>query len=323
MRPRALLAVAAGLATTIVCSAGAAVESGAATGQSSRPLLGSDHTGTIYSVQPGGAGFTRLFPCGLGSPVLSPDRRTYLAHGIERRAVLTYGRIFRLPVTEPVDLGCVNGHNDRLPAADTGLKGWFPRFSPNGRRILFIDDKSGRVAAAAANGSGKRLIGPRDVVAAGWSPDGGKIVIARPSFHSPCPTSQGRPPSSNKYCYTGQIQVMDANGANVRTLYVVPKYKPQRQLIGVRTVDWSRLGKILFTIQSGAGASQLAVIDADGSGFRAVTKWPQRAINGVWSPTGRQIAFSTRGVGGVFLITPAGRPISNVTKTFATNGLDW
>ncbi len=316
--------LAAAAATVGICSAGAGVDGGAASSvseQASRPLLGSDLNGTIFSVQPGGADLVRLFPCGLGSPSLAPDGQSYLAHGIEPRARLTYGRIFRLPISDSVPTRCETAHNERLPSADTGLRGWSPRFSPNGRRLLFIDSRSSRVTTAAVNGSGKRAVGPRGVVAASWSPDGQMIAIAKAAFHRDCPTS---PPSGNSFCHTGEVLVMKANGSGVRSLHRLPRYKPFRQYIGVRTVDWSRAGKILFTIQSGTrGASQLALVNADGTGFRSVTKWSDQAMNGVWSPTGRQVAYSRRAGGGVFLTTPTGRPISNVTTTWATNGLDW
>lgn len=312
--PAALLAVA--------CSAGAAAN---AAGEATRPLLGSDHSGTIFSVQAGGAGFTRLFPCGLGSPVLAPDGRTYLAVGIERRARLTYGRIFRLPLAEPVETRCDTAHNERLPSADTGLEGWAPRFSPNGRKLLLVDPTTQRVATASANGLGKRVFGPAGALAAGWSPDGRKIAVARQAFHEECPTGRGKPPSSNPYCWTGELLVMNANGSGARSIYLVPKDKPLRQYVRITSVDWSRNGRILFTTSAGGsgGASRLAVVNTDGSGFRAVTKWPQRALNGVWSPSGTQIAFTVRGGGGVFVATPTGGRPRNVTKTWATNGLDW
>jgi Tol biopolymer transport system component len=338
MRFRILVAAAATLAVG-VCSAGAAIESGSAPltpGQASRPLLGSDHNGTVFSVQPGGGDFVRLFPCGLGSPSLAPDGQTYLAQGIEPRARLTYGRIFRLPLSDSVPTRCDTAHNDRLPSADTGLRGWFPRFSPNGRRILFINPASqqvtkivtaglGRVATAAANGSGKRIFGPRDVTAAGWSPDGSKIAVARLSYHSPCKRPPGQPPSSNPFCHTGELLVMNSDGSNVRSLYVVPRFKPLRKLVRIISVDWSPKGAIVFTIEAGGprGATQLAVIGADGKGYRALTPWPRNALHGVWSPSGTSIAFTERRGAGVFLTTPTGRPVSNVTKTWATNGLDW
>lgn len=330
MRRRALSIAVAAL--TLLCSAAAAA-SGAE--QATRPLLGSDHTGTIYAVQAGGENFVRLFPCGLGSPALAPDGRTYLAHGIEPRARLTFGRIFRLPISGPIETRCDTAHNDHLPAADTGLRGWFPRFSPDGRRLLFITPTTqgvtktatlgGRVATAAANGSGKRVVGPRDVTAAGWSPDGTKIALAQQSYHRQCPTARGRPPSSNPYCWTGALLVMNANGSNVKSLYVVPRDKPLRQYVRIISVDWSRNGTILFTVEAGGprGATRLAAIGADGKRYRAVTPWPRKALYGVWSSTGTQIAFTQRNGGGVFLMTPAGRVTSNVTPTWATNGLDW
>jgi Tol biopolymer transport system component len=322
----AAAAVAATVAATFTTGAG---------GQASRPLLGSDHSGTVFSLQPGTGDLVRLFPCGLGSPSLAPDGRTYLAHGIEPRARLTFGRIFRLPVSTPIQTRCDTAHNDHLPPADTGLRGWFPRFSPNGRRILFITPTTpgitkaptlgGRVGTAAANGSGKRVVGPKDVTAAGWSPDGSKIVIAKQSFHKPCKTARGRPPSSNPFCYTGELVVMDVGGSRVRSLYVVPRYKPLRQWVRIISVDWSPNGTILFTVEAGGprGATQLATIGADGKGYRPLTPWPRNALYGVWSPSGTQLAYTQRGGGGVFLTTPSGRPVTNVTKSWATNGLDW
>jgi Tol biopolymer transport system component len=330
MRWRALSAATAACAA--VCSAGAAAT---AADQATRPLLGSDHSGTIYAVQASGASLVRLFPCGLGSPVLAPDGQTYLAHGIEPRARLTFGRIYRLRISEPIATRCDTAHNDHLPTADTGLKGWFPRFSPNGRRLLFISPAtpgvtkivtySGRVTTTASNGSGKRVVGPGDVTAAGWSPDGTKIVVAKQSFHAPCKTREGRPPSSNPYCHTGELVVMNADGSSARSVYVVPRDKPLRKLVRIISVDWSRNGVILFTVEAGGprGATRLAAIGADGKRYRAMTPWPRKALYGVWSPTGTQIAFTQRGGGGVSLMTPTGRVTSNVTKSWATNGLDW
>ncbi len=323
MRRRAL--VTGAVMVAVACTAGAAASAGE---QALPPLLGSDTGGRVFSVPASGGELTRLFPCAMGYPTRTPDGRQYLATSLYPG---TSGTIFRLPADVPITGFCQIAHRQKLVGLATGMEGCCVRFSPNGRKLLYVNTARvgtpGQLLTAAPNGSGKRVLRSKGVLSAGWSPDGRKLVLARAAFFKDCPTRQGKGPESNPYCYTGEIQITDANAGNARTIYVVPKEKPLRQFVRITDVDWSKNGKILFTVRAGGEATQLATINPDGSGLRALTPWPRGAYGGVWSPDGKWIAFTQRGTtsapGGTYVMTASGKKARKVTDTRARWGLDW
>jgi hypothetical protein len=104
------------------------------------------------------------------SPVLAPDGSSFVG------ALPPLIPLSRIPLDSPAANSCQlavrHVQEFKLPIDARSV-----RFSPDGRRILFIEQ--GTVAIANADGNGKRLIGSGSMTSAAWSADGSRIVFGR------------------------------------------------------------------------------------------------------------------------------------------------
>ena len=135
-----------------------------------------------------------------------------------------------------------------------------PVWSPDGRRIAFVNRRDGRALYVMnADGSGLRIVArvqPRATPA--WSPDGRRIVF------------QG--------WGDGPVYVVSADGSGQRTLARrgnAPAWSPDGR-------------RIAFSI-----TGKLYVVNADGSGHRTLTRVMPGggAATLAWSPDGRKLLF--------------------------------
>jgi TolB protein len=188
-------------------------------------------------------------------------------------------------------------------------KGREPRFSPNGKRIVFARRGPGGIQSIytmSSTGTDVRRLTTAAALDNGptWSPDGTQIVFARAK------KKKGVWPPKPADLYT-----MNANGTNVRRLTRtpdhedVPDWSPNGKRIayatpaGIVTIkpngqdkrflgggqpDWSPNGKrIAFNRDM-----QIWVMTASGKRKRALGPGSDLwANNPAWSPDGKQIAF--------------------------------
>ncbi|HEX3833150.1 MAG TPA: hypothetical protein VHW04_14335 [Solirubrobacteraceae bacterium] len=146
-----------------------------------------------------------------------------------------------------------------------------------------------------------------------WSADGAQIMYSRwrPVTHQPGVFDIG-------------LSAMDASARHQRVI-VPPSPRD------VVTQDWSPDGRrILLEIATGhpngrqghgARQSDLAVVDADGSHFRRLTRTAAIESMAVWSPDGKRIAFaSDRQVKGKEDLPRGGRAFE--IYTMSANGID-
>jgi len=151
-----------------------------------------------------------------------------------------------------------------------------PAWSPDGARLAFTrinssgcaDGDAGSIVTASSEGADERTVTGGCDNGPAWSPDGTKIAFSREvssSIHR-------------------HIHVVNADGSNVRSLlgagmayqgyYINPAWSP----------DGTKLAFERYRSDSGYA---VAVINADGTGFRAI-HWGQ---NPAWSPDGAQLTF--------------------------------
>lgn len=172
-----------------------------------------------------------------------------------------------------------------------------PSWSPTGDRLVFFSLKdyappredrppppSDLYTAGVDGSSVTRVTNDRKIqLDPVWSPDGRTIAYAQ---FKPVP---GRPGVVDM-----AILLRDADGSNPRQL---TKFSPYRDTFNP---SWSPDGRsIVFEVarplpgrRTGERQSDLAVIDADGTGERQLTRTAALETNPAWSPDGRFVAFS-------------------------------
>ena len=204
--------------------------------------------------------------------------------------------------------------SDRRRLTDHPAGDFQPVFSPDGRRIAFVSLRTGnfKIFVMNADGTQERLLTktPKWVgdASPSWSPDGRWIAFAssrlkdgnpeifkmRPDgsrvtrltftdtageispddgFPSWSPDGRSIVFSSTRAAAQHDLYVMGADGKNVRRLTTNPSFDDW-------AAKWSRDGRSIVFEAVGRSASNVYLVDADGSGLRRVG----RGSSPVWRP---------------------------------------
>jgi Tol biopolymer transport system component len=272
----------------------------------------------IYIVHPDGTGMHRLSPAGgvAGTPAWSADGRSIVFYETdETGAFLAKSARSR---TEIVSVGVETGKRHQYTASNE-TKLW-PQFLPGGRIAYIV--RSGTETEGLKLWYPDRRI---ETLAKGtvrnpsWSGDGKQLVYARvihpASTEHLIPTASRDPefelvlsepfpafsPDGKRLLYSQyggdgasagdtSVELMNADGANKHTLY-------HEKGSSAYDAVWSPSGDaIAFSVghyfrSPGTPAAQVALINPDGSGFRAIAD--DGSNNGFpsWSPDGKRIVF--------------------------------
>jgi TolB protein len=204
--------------------------------------------------------------------------------------------------------------------------GFFPSYSPDGRRLATTTQASGRVRTwlylSNADGTHPRVLfedATRSALAPAWAPTGDRIAFGLGAFF-PMPT---------RYA-PAQIAVVNGDGSGLRRLtpddggnYEFPSWSPDGRRLVLRSARPESKGLSILDIETGAltaltpasgtdnlpawspkgdaiaftsrrdGDWELYTIRPDGTGLRRLTHSPGNDAHASWSPDGQWIAFSS------------------------------
>ena len=151
-----------------------------------------------------------------------------------------------------------------------------PRWSPDGKRIVWVSTRDGNQDIYSADADGKNLKRLTSEIALdnnpSWSPDGKRIAF-----------------TSNR-AGNFEIHIMDADGGNVRRLtnHHALDYWP----------TWSPDGKYIAFTSNRDGNYEIYMMNAAGTSVRNLTHHPAQDNYATWSPDGKRIAFISNRDGG-------------------------
>jgi TolB protein len=205
--------------------------------------------------------------------------------------------------------------SDRAGWLDRRLgEGFRPRFSPDGRRVVYVTG-DGEIRAMPAAG-GRSVLVARGGFAndtPSWSPDGRLIAFSRQETAvrwnlfvvrpdggglrrvtnrarqavTPAWSPDGRRLAFalQERTYRFQVYVVDADGRHLRRL--------SRGSASDSAPTWSPDGKqIAFVRQQGTSRSAVFVMRSDGSGARRLSPRGMDAVQPSWSPRGPLVAYA-------------------------------
>ena len=185
----------------------------------------------------------------------------------------------------------------RHPARDVD-----PRWSPDGKRIIFVSNKDVTPNVFIVNRDGSDLSnlsqGPGQDSSASWSPDGRKIV-----FQS---DRDGKM----------DIYTIDADGSNPVNLTDQPDRDVEPLWSNVEPL-WSPDGQLIAFRSDRDGGWDLSVMKADGTAIANLTKSPELEELGMsWAPDSSHLVYTAQidGQFEVFVIGVDGSPPVNLTN---------
>ena len=155
----------------------------------------------------------------------------------------------------------------------TEMRGRFPSWSPDGRRIAFDNGgpTGGNIFVINVDGTGLQQLtdnAPARNIRPDWSPNGRQIAF------------------TSRRDGNDEIYVMDADGSN--------RDNPVRLTVNSfadNAADWSPDGRRIVFQSNRDGNDEIYVMNADGGDQRRLTIFLGRDLDADWSPDGRTIAF--------------------------------
>lgn len=181
-------------------------------------------------------------------------------------------------------VGIATMHSDGSSVVSLRPTGEAPAWSPDGKKIAFLEGNSLFVMNADGTGPVAILHGDAGsgVYGLAWKPDGSGFAFG------------------GTYNFASGLFVMGADGSNVTRIQAG---------YGLGHPSWSPDGsRIAFECATPGGNADICVVNADGTGLAHVTSDPDLESQPAWKPDGTRILFVASGstFSGLKLVNPDG-----------------
>ncbi|MGC2163429.1 MAG: hypothetical protein WA634_16085 [Silvibacterium sp.] len=293
------------------------------------------HLVDLYLIHPDGSGLKRISKHGnfCGSPRWTADSKSVVTYCMSAEDTWTYrtklltpyeaaaeNQLYKIDIATGATVPITSGPGVKL-APSVLASGQIAYLRGEGAKIDVIS-KDGKIGPSGDD------IAPNPVA---WSPDGAHVVYSRQTYQlSSEPAKQwSRNPKFDLYA-TSELPAYDRTGTRLAVSHVVPGGitslviidgdKPGRAILKRKDLvlgpQWSPDGRQIvvgvgnFTsfldfaagtkkpIDRVNGGAQVAIINADGTGFHVITSGPDNNAFASFSPDGRRIVYRTAGPDG-------------------------
>jgi Tol biopolymer transport system component len=211
--------------------------------------------------------------------------------------------------------------------AEEGFGHCCPRWSPDGKKIVFVAHQNSHEEIYLMNSDGsnvQRLTHSKSADQPAWSPDGKRIVFSLKKGRNHWEIAVMRADGTDLKELTrherGFLETLGWVGAGTVASTLKLPVESYGKEVDLETPAWSPDGKNLaFALGSTGGNHEIFLMDLENSKLRQLTRLEKDIGFPAWSPDGKKIAVVSLVDRRTFVMDADGSNVRQVTREDATN----